>query len=155
MITTKRRRLRRAGRHDGANETGLRAARDLAGRYTVIVRFDAEGGRYVGRAVELPEPVGVGDSDAEALAATREGLVGVVAAMIREGIGPPPPGSESPRTEELRFLVSVEELARLAAAAQRQGLSVVDFVRGAGLVIAQVVGSRAQELPPSGPRRRR
>jgi hypothetical protein len=74
--------------------------------------------------------------------------------MIRAGIDPPPAGSESPRTEEVTFLVSVEELARLSAAAAKQGLSVADFVRGAGLVIAQVVGSRSHAPPPP-PRRRR
>lgn len=111
----------------------IKGARALAARYTVVVKYEAEHQCFVGRAAELPHVIGAGRSDATALRETRALLTSALAVMIEGGQVPPAPGGDAPRTEQVNFRVSVEEKARMEAAAARQGLTLVDYVRGSAL----------------------
>jgi predicted HicB family RNase H-like nuclease len=110
-------------------------ARRIAARFGVVVRYEPDTEAYAARAIEMPLVAGFADTPQEA---TREALSlaeTTVAYMIEQGEEPPPPGSESPRTEQVNVRVSAEERARMEAAAQRRGLSLVDHVRGSALAV--------------------
>ena len=111
----------------------LARARALADRYAILVRYEADGESFVGRAIELPHQIGAGTTAEAALRETRALLVTTLATMIESGLQPPPAGAEGPRTEQVNFRLGVEEKAKLEAAARAQGLTLVDYIRASAL----------------------
>src|SRR4051794_25192569 len=90
----------------------LARARELAGRYQVIVRR-AEDGDWYGRGLELPVAMGDWTTPEACIARTREAFVAVVGYLLETGRTPPPPSEEGARTEQVNVRLSAEEKLRL------------------------------------------
>jgi predicted RNase H-like HicB family nuclease len=67
----------------------LRRAREIAGKYQVILQCEA--GEYIGRGLELPNAFEDGKTVDECVRKTREMFVTVIATMLEDGEVPSAP----------------------------------------------------------------
>jgi predicted RNase H-like HicB family nuclease len=118
----------------------LRQARHVVDRYAFVVRLESDEDGHAARPVELPSVVGFGETAEEAVREAKALALTTVAYLLEQGQPVPPPGAESMRTEQVNFRVSVEEKIRMEAAAQRQGMSLVEFVRSSALAVDPLPG---------------
>ncbi|USN99938.1 MAG: ribbon-helix-helix protein, CopG family [Phycisphaeraceae bacterium] len=111
----------------------LRAARELAASYRLLIEPDAEVG-YLGRTVELPYAMGDGETIEACVATTMEATVSVVATLLENGERPPTPASEARRDRQVNIRLTADEKERLDEAARAAGFrSVSDYIRHAAL----------------------
>ena len=110
----------------------LRAARDIADSYQIILSF--EDGEYYGRGLEMPHVMNDGSTPDECVAKTRDILTTAIAYLLEKGEVPPSPASENKRSEQVNIRVTPEEKLLLEEAARNKGFrGVSDFVRTASL----------------------
>jgi predicted RNase H-like HicB family nuclease len=110
----------------------LRAAKELAARYQVVLQWEDE--EFYGRGFELPLVMAGGKTADECVANTREALTGVVAYMLETGKSPPAPASDAARSVQVNIRVTLTEKAALEQAAQRGGFrGISDYMRHAAL----------------------
>lgn len=116
----------------------LAKATAIVSRYAYVSRYETDDECYSATPVEMPLVTGYGETAAAAIKDATELATSNAAYALEQGKEPPPPGAEPVRTEQLNFRISIEEKARLEAAASRQGLTLIDFVRGAALAVGQI-----------------
>jgi predicted RNase H-like HicB family nuclease len=85
---------------------------------------------YVGSSAELPTAFGDGATVEECFEVTRQALIAAVVTLLEGGIRPPIKGK---RTAQINVRLMGDEKLVLAAAAERHGLSVSDFIRTTAL----------------------
>ena len=139
MPTTGKRKSASAGRRAAVRRPFdpeiLRRAQAIVDAYQVVVRIEDD--EYVGRGLELPETMGVGDDAKACVDETRALMTTVVAFMLESGQAPPP-ASEGARTEQVNIRFSAEEKLALETAARQQGFrGVSDYVRAAALAASR------------------
>jgi predicted RNase H-like HicB family nuclease len=111
----------------------LGKARQISGRYQVVIRFDEECEEYFGRGLEVPGALGDGKTPHSCVASTREAMSSIVAFMLERGEKPPAPAVEGFRKVQLNVRVTPEEKLLFEQAARRQGQGLSDYIRTAAL----------------------
>lgn len=109
----------------------LARASALAAQYKILLEPDAEAG-FAGRALEMPECVGVGKTADQCVSATRDVLTSGIATMLEAGDVPPMPSAQGLRQQQINIRVTPEEKLMLEEAARSKGFrGISDFVRSA------------------------
>jgi predicted RNase H-like HicB family nuclease len=104
------------------------AARRIANEYDIVLRF--EDGEWYGHALEYPEAMGDGKTEAACVRATRQALTAAVATMLEDGQTPPPSAREGIRSAQVNVRLTPEEKAVLESKAQIKGFrGLSDFIR--------------------------
>jgi predicted RNase H-like HicB family nuclease len=116
----------------------LRRAKELAGKFQIVVRFDEEEGEYYGRGLELPNALGDGATPDACVTSTREAMVALIAFMLERGERPPSPSGEAGRTEQVNIRLTAQEKLLLEDISGRKGFrGVSDFMRAAAISEAE------------------
>ena len=95
------------------------AARRIANSYDIVLRF--EDGEWYGHALEYPEAMGDGKTEAACVRATRQALTAAVATMLEDGQTPPPPARQGHRSAQVNVRLTPEEKAVLESKASSKG----------------------------------
>ena len=104
------------------------AARQIANSYDIVLRF--EDGEWYGHALEYPEAMGDGKTEAACVRATRQALTAAVATMLEDGQTPPPPARQGHRSAQVNVRLTPEEKAVLESKASSKGFrGLSDFIR--------------------------
>jgi predicted RNase H-like HicB family nuclease len=104
------------------------AARRIAHAYDIVLRF--EDGEWYGHALEYPEAMGDGKTEAACVRATRQALAAGVATMLEDGQTPPAPAREGIRSAQVNVRLTPEEKAVLESKASSKGFrGLSDFIR--------------------------
>lgn len=104
------------------------AARRIASSYDIVLRF--EDGEWYGHALEYPEAMGDGKTEAACVRATRQSLAAGVATMLEAGQTPPPAAREGIRSAQVNVRLTPEEKAVLESKASSKGFrGLSDFIR--------------------------
>jgi predicted RNase H-like HicB family nuclease len=104
------------------------AARQIANSYDIVLRF--EDGQWYGHALEYPEAMGDGKTEAACVRATRQALTAAVATMLEDGQTPPASAREGIRSAQVNVRLTPEEKAMLESKASSKGFrGLSDFIR--------------------------
>ena len=110
----------------------LAEAKAIAGRYKIVLEFDA--GDWYGSGLELPTAFGDGKTPQAAVADTRQALILAVAYMLEKGQTPPTPAREGKRSVQVNVCLTPREKITLESKAQAQGFrGLSDFIRSSVL----------------------
>jgi predicted RNase H-like HicB family nuclease len=114
----------------------LSRAREIAGRYQVILQF--EDGEYFGRGLEMPLVMADGKTPDACVAATREALAAVVATIMESGKTPPAPAMDQTRSVQINIRLTAAEKELLEQSAHRHGFrGLSDYARHALLTTSE------------------
>ena len=101
-------------------------------RYRVVVGYSAQDACYVGEGVELPNAIGVGDTEAECLKEVRGNMTAIVSTMLERG-ETPPLCDEPVRNVQVNVRFAPYEKASAEALATAAGQTLSDYIRAAAL----------------------
>ena len=106
----------------------LASAKRIAHAYDLVLRF--EDGEWYGHALEYPEAMGDGKTEAACVRATRQSLAVAVATMLEDGQTPPPPARQGHLSAQVNVRLTPEEKAVLESKAKAKGFrGLSDFIR--------------------------
>lgn len=116
------------------DETILKQARRIAGRYRVVIEPAGKSG-FIGWSIEMPGVLADGETATTCTQATYEALELAVATLLELGQPPPVPRSKrEKRTGQINIRVSASEKLILEEAAEQRGFEgISDFVRTSAL----------------------
>lgn len=110
----------------------MNAAKRIANSYDIVLRF--EDGEWYGHALEYPEAMGDGKTEAACVRATRQSLTVAVATMLEDEQTPPAPARQGHRTAQVNVRLTPEEKAVLESKAKTKGFrGLSDFIRTTAL----------------------
>ena len=114
--------------HSVAAPEGVAAAKRITHAYDLVLRFEDD--EWYGHALEYPEAMGNGKTEAACVRATRQSLAAGVATMLEAGQTPPPPAREGIRSAQVNVRLTPEEKAALESKAKAKGFrGLSDFIR--------------------------